>query len=516
MHVSFRELGQLEQRKGGNILIRMKDLDRSSLSAATRGGCKFAIVGALLLGMPALSQTAQGSAGATGAAPSLPQGTGAGVSSSSFQGSLVTDKPTAGVLDLSLDEAIRRGEQSNLGIILQSSQQQAAAGQKLQQLQALLPTVDAQARITVTQINLAAEGFKFPGVNPIVGPFQVVDFRAYLSWSLLNVASLENYIAAHHNFEGAKLSAQDARDMVVLTVGNGYLMCIADAARVQSVTAELQTTQVSLDQANAAHDAGTSPKLDVLRAQVDNQNLQQQLIVAQNQLEKDKLALARIIGLPLAQQFRLTDTAPFAPLDQVDPDAAVVAALKNRKDLQSIQEQLKAASAQKTAAFAQQLPAAAFQGDLGDIGTTPGHSHATYTATGVVSAPVLQIAKTRGDEEVADAHYRQLQAQYSDMQQQVNADVRDAILDIQSAAKLVDVTHSNVDLANEALSEAQQRFKAGVSDNLAVSQAQSQAEQASDQYISALYQHNIAKLSLARALGVAQSNYKDYFGGKQQ
>jgi outer membrane protein TolC len=142
--------------------------------------------------------------------------------------------------------------------------------------------------------------------------------------------------------------------------------------------------------------------------------------------------------------------------------------------------------------------------------------HATYTATGVVSAPVLQIAKTRGDEEVADAHYRQLQAQYSDMQQQVNADVRDAILDIQSAAKLVDVTHSNVDLANEALSEAQQRFKAGVSDNLAVSQAQSQAEQASDQYISALYQHNIAKLSLARALGVAQSNYKDYFGGKQQ
>ena len=466
--------------------------------AAVRGGVILTGLAALLATATAFGQAGQ-----------------SGVSASSYQGSLVTDKPTGAVMDLSLDEAIRRGLQHNLGVILQSSQQEAAAGQRLQQLQALLPTVDAQAKISVEQLNLAAQGLKFPGINPIVGPFQVVDFRAYLTWSLFNVASMENFIAARHNFEGTKLSAQDARDMVVLTVGNAYLMCIADAARVESVGSELKTTQVSLDQANANHDAGTSPKLDVLRAQVDNQNLQQQLIVAQNQLEKDKLALARTIGLPLAQQFALMDTAPYAPLDTIDVDQAVAQALKNRKDLQAMQEQLKAAKAQKTAAFAQQLPAASFSGDFGDIGTTPGHSHDTYTAVGTVSAPVLQIAKTRGDEEVADAQYRQLQAQYSDMTQQVNADVRDAVLDIQSAAKLVEATKSNVDLANEALSEAQDRFKAGVSDNLATSQAQSQAEQASDQYISALYQHNIAKLSLARALGIAQTNYKDYFGGKQ-
>jgi len=482
-----------------------------------RGGIFLTPLAALLLGMPVLAQTGGSSQGGqtmqSAPAPSFtPQN---GVSSSSYQGSLVTDKPTGAVMDLSLDEAIRRGLQHNLGLILQSSQEEQAAGQRLEQMQALLPTVDAQAKISVTQLNLAAEGFKFPGINPIVGPFQVVDFRAYLTWSLFNVSSMENFIAAKHNFQGAKLSAQDARDMVVLTVGNAYLMCIADAARVESVNSELQTTQVSLDQANANHDAGTSPKLDVLRAQVDNQNLQQQLIVAQNQFEKDKLALARTIGLPLAQQFALTDTAPYAPLDSVDVDQAVAQALKNRKDLQGVQQQLKAAKAQKTAAFAQQLPAASFSGDFGDIGTTPGHSHDTYTAAGTVSAPILQIAKTRGDEEVADAQYRQLQAEYSDMTQQVNADVRDAILDIQSAAKLVEATKSNVDLANEALSEAQQRFKAGISDNLATSQAESQAEQASDQYISALYQHNIAKLSLARALGIAETNYKDYFGGKQ-
>jgi outer membrane protein TolC len=153
-------------------------------------------------------------------------------------------------------------------------------------------------------------------------------------------------------------------------------------------------------------------------------------------------------------------------------------------------------------------------GDFGDLGTTVGHSHSTYTATGTVSVPILQIAKTRGDEQVAAATYESARARYSDQIQQVNADIRNSILDIRSAAKLVEVTQSNVALATEALSEAQQRFRAGVADNLPVSQAQSTTEQANDQYISALYQHNVAKLSLARALGIAQTNYKDYLGGK--
>ena len=157
---------------------------------------------------------------------------------------------------------------------------------------------------------------------------------------------------------------------------------------------------------------------------------------------------------------------------------------------------------------------ASFAGDYGDIGTTPGHSHGTFTATGQVSVPVLQIAKTKGQEQVADAQYEQSKAKLADQIQQVNQDVRDSLLDIQSAARLVDSTHSNVELANQALSDAQQRFRAGVADNLPVSQAQSQVEQANDQYISALYQHNVAKLSLARALGAAQTNYKDYLGGK--
>jgi len=439
---------------------------------------------------------------------------GAQPTQDSFHGSIVAGKATEGVLDLSLDDAVQRGLRQNLGLILQTSAQKNAAGQRLEELQTLLPTVNATASIEVQQINLAAFGLKFPGINPIIGPFQVVDFRAYLTQNLVNVSALKNYLSAKHNFAGAKLTAEDARDLVVLTVGNAYLLCIADAARIEAVNAELATSKVSLDQAVAAHDAGTSPRLDVLRAQVDYQNEEQSLISTKNNLEKDKLALARTIGIPLDQQFRLTDLVPFKVLDNVDPQAAFVQALKSRKDLAAYAEQVKAAGDQKTSAWAYQLPVASFAGDYGDIGTTPGNSHGTFTATGQISVPVLQIAKTRGQEQVANAQYEQAKDKLADQIQQVNQDVRDSLLDIQSAAKLVDSTHSNVELANQALSDAQQRFHAGVSDNLPVSQAQSQVEQANDQYISALYQHNLAKLSLARAMGVAQTNYKVYLGGK--
>jgi outer membrane protein TolC len=449
-----------------------------------------------------------------GPAVNTSSSTTAGGIDPSFKGSLVSGKATDGVLPLSLDEAMQRGLKSNLGLILQSSDERSANGQKLIQLQQLLPTVTGSASIEVEQVDLAAFGLKFPGINPIVGPFQVEDFRAYLTQNLINLQAFQQYLAAKHNFNAAKLSAEDARDLVVLTVGNAYLLCVADQARITAVQAELDSSKLSFDQAKDAHEAGTSPRLDVLRAQVDYQSEQQSLIAATNQLAKDKLALARTIGLPLAQQFELTDTTPFQALDAPDPQTAFAQALKQRKDLAAAVERNKAAEATHRAAVDEQLPELSANGNFGDLGTTVGHSHATYAATGELSAPILQIAKTHGDKEVAAAELDQSKAKLSDQVQQMNADVRDAILDIQTAAKLVEATKSNVELAREALDEAQQRFKAGVDESLPVSQALATDRQAEDQYIAALYQHNVAKLALARALGVASSNYKDYLGGK--
>ncbi len=442
------------------------------------------------------------------------QATPAQVNSSTYQGSIVQQAPVAGVLPLSLDQAIRMGLKYNLGLVLSGVNSGSAGAQRLQQLQSLLPTVNGSFKEAVQQTNLRAEGLNFPGLPAVIGPYAYTDIRGSMQWSLLNLSSLQNYMASKHNFEGSKLSVEDAKDMVVLTVGNAYLLCIADASRVQSAQAQVDTSKVSLDQAVANHQAGTAPLLDELRARVDYQTQQQTLITAQNQYEKDKIALARAIGLPLEQSYTLTDLAPFQALDNLDPNAAVQEGLAHRRDLQALQQQVEGAKASRSAATAERYPTISFSGDYGLIGPTLGHSNGTFDAVGTATVPLFEEGKLRGDAQNAQAQLEQKQAQLNDLRGQISADVRDSILDIQAAAKQVAVSHSNVELATEALSEAQQRYAAGVADNLAVSQAQSSMAQADDQYVSSLYQHNVAKLSLARALGIAQTNYKDYVGGK--
>jgi outer membrane protein TolC len=454
-----------------------------------------------------------GPGGSSSSGPSV-QAAPAQVNSSTYQGSLVKQAPVPGVLPLTLDQAIHMGLQYNLGLVLSGTNAGSARAQQLQQLQALLPTVTGTAKESVQEINLKAEGLSIPGFPTIIGPFAYTDLRGSAQWSLLNLSSLDNYLAARHNFQGSKLSIEDAKDMVVLTVGNAYLLCIADASRVQSAQAQVSTSKISLDQAVANHQAGTAPLLDELRARVDYQTQQQTLISAQNQYEKDKIALARAIGLPLEQSYELADQAPFKALENVDVNAAVQQGLAHRQDLQALQQQVEGARVSRSAATAERYPTIAFSGDYGDIGPTVGHSHGTFDAVGTASVPLFEEAKLRGDARGAQAQLEQKQAQLSDLRGQISADVRNSILDIESAAKQVSVATSNAALAAEALSEAQQRYVAGVADNLAVSQAQQSMAQADDQLVSSLYQHNVAKLSLARAMGIAQTNYKDYVGGK--
>lgn len=434
-------------------------------------------------------------------------------SAGSFQGSVPTGTATAQTIDLSLDAAIERGLKTNLGIILSGTQTAGARAQRLSQLQSLLPSIDFNAREAALQVDLPAEGLRIPGFPKIIGPFGYTDVRATMTWSLVNVESLRNYLAARHDFAAAQLSAEDAHDLVVLTVGNAYLLVLADRTAVSSAQAQVDTAKVSLDQAVANHQAGTAPLLDELRARVDYQSLEQQLIAAQSALEKDKLALARAIGLPLDQKFNLTDDAPYAPFDGLDAETLIKQAKANRKDLAAMVEMEAAAAEQRQAATAARLPTVNINADYGDIGTTLAHSHGTVDASAGLSVPIFDEYALRGQAQQAQAQLDVAQAQLSDKQAQIEADVRDALLDIASAQQQVQVADSSRSLANEALKEAQERYANGVSDNLAVSQAQQSVAQADGQYVASLYRYNVAKLSLARALGDGQ-NYKKYVGGK--
>ena len=430
-----------------------------------------------------------------------------------FHGGVPAGKAESGSIALTLEDAITRGLRQNLGLLLSQTQTATLHGQQLEQLQALLPKVDGNLSENLMQTDLAAEGLRVPGFPTIIGPFGYTDVRANLSWTALSLTSLHRYLAAKHDFQAGRLTADDARQMVILTVGNAYLMVVADQSEVESTQAELATSKTSLDQAKARHDAGTAPKLDVLRAQVDYQTHQQQLIVVENRLVKDKLALARAIGLPLDQSYSVADSIPYSAFDQPDVQNEIRQALATRKDRQASAETTASMVEQRKAATADRLPTVKINADYGDIGVNLNHSHGTGDASGTLTIPIFKEAEFRGEAQMAQSQLDQQKARQSDLDAQIEADIRDALLDIASTEKQVGVADSNRKLAQEELSDAQQRYSAGVSDNLAVTQAQQSVAQADSSYINSLYQHNVAKLNLARSMGMAQ-NYKEYLGGK--
>ena len=331
-----------------------------------------------------------------------------GPTASSYQGSVPTGEATAQPIGLSLDDAIQRGLTS------QSRHHSERHANRFGARPAAEPIAVAaalgglqRARKPITQVDLPAEGLRIPDFPNIIGPFGYTDVRASLSWSLVDLHSLRNYLAARHNFAAAQLSAEDARDMVVLTVGNAYLLVLAD-----------RTAGGKRGSPGPAHPRSRSTRrsptttpeprrmLDELSARVDYQSQQQQLIAARNALEKDKLALARTIGLPLAQSFTLTDQAPYAVFDQFDVAALIAQAHANRKDLAALVEQAKAAEEQRKAAAAERLPTVKADADYGDIGTTLSHSHGTVDATGTLSVPVFKEFELRGEAQQAQAQPR--------------------------------------------------------------------------------------------------------------
>jgi outer membrane protein TolC len=438
------------------------------------------------------------------------------VQQNGFTGSVPETKLSPEPLPISFLDAIDRGLKQNLGLLLSEDNTLAARGAKWKELSNLLPNVQAKGLEDVQQTSLSALGLKIPiaGFPRVVGPFNYLDARAFLDQSVFNWNYIQKERAAAQSLKAAAYSYKDARELVVLITGNAYLEAIAEAARVETAEAQVKTAQTLYDRSVDQQKAGVSPAIDTLRAQVELQSRQQQLIVARNDFAKQKLALSRIIGLALGQEFILTDKAPYDMLVPPTLEESLRRAYAARADYQAALAQARAAELSRRAASAELYPTFDLEGDFGDIGVNPATSNGTFHVAGTVTVPIFQGGKTHADVLQAEAELRQAKARLQDLRGQIDNDVRTALLDLNAASEQVQVARSTVDLAEQTLTQAQDRFTAGVTDNLEVVQAQESVASAHETYISSLYAHNLAKVELARALGNAEQGVKQYLKGK--
>ncbi|MGO8984703.1 MAG: TolC family protein [Terriglobales bacterium] len=436
---------------------------------------------------------------------------------SKFAGSVPT-KPVPGVMPLSLRDAIDRGLKQNLGVLLSHADIRSARGQRWEQLSALLPHVTAAPYVAETKLNVDELGFaglaNLLHISPAVGPFSYFDARANVTQTLFDWKSINATHAASQSLKSADYTFKDARDLVVLAVGYTYFQGVADEARMETAEAQVKTAQAVYDQAADQVNAGTSPDIDGLRAKVELQTRQQQLIQVRNNFAIQKLTVARVIGLAPGQEFEFTDKALYEPFEGIAIDEALKRAYASRSDYQAALTDVRASESVRKAAGAGYLPSLSMEADYGTGGSHPSTATRVYDVRGTLSIPIFQGGSVHGDILQADARLEQNRERLDNLRAQIDSDVRAALLNLQSAADQVNVARSNIDLAEQTLTQSLDRFSAGVSDTVEVVQSQEAVASAHEQYISSLYSYNYAKISLVRALGIAEEGVKEYFKGK--
>ena len=430
-------------------------------------------------------------------------------------GSMPTGEASADTVSLTLLDAIQRGMKYNIGVIGAGEDARTSRAERMRALRELLPNVSAKLSATGQQVDLAAFGFTgVAGFPNVIGPFSVYDARAYLTQNVLDLSSRRTLHARDEDIKASELTEKDIREQVVLVVTGLYLQGIAGTSRIEAAAAQVSTAEALLKNAQDRKDAGTSPAIDVLRAQVQLQSLQQRQIYYEGESQKQLLALARAIGLPQAQKIKLVDPGFTEPLPPVPLDEMLKTAYTNRRDYQSAQASLRAAELDLSAARAEKYPTADINANYGAIGLRPDSSHGTMFIAGELNIPIFQGGRVEADVLATDSTVKKRRAALQNLRGQIDNEVRTSLIDTQNAFRQVEVARSSVSLAREQLAQSQDRFRAGVTNNLEVVQSQEAVATAEENLISSLFTFNISRAALVRAEGLAEQYIVTYLKGK--
>lgn len=446
-----------------------------------------------------------------------------------FYGSVTEHAATDETLHLSLDDAIRRGLEYNLGLREAEAQQKDLRGERDEAFQDFLPTITLTGDSGYHEYNLVTFGFRpsslqnfaklYPGgVLPpgftTITRATVTEGMVHLNWTLFSGTVIAGWKAAGAAERSAHYAMMSARGETVQQVATVYLRAVADSSQVDNAKANVEQAQVLLNNEHAAHVAGTVANLDELRAKVELESQQQSLISAQYALDKDLILLKREIGLAPGQNIALTDSGPYSDLAEESLPELMATAYKDRQDYQNLLNQVQGFKSIHAAYRARRWPKLSFSGFYGTQTVTTVGTHGVFSAVGTLSVPIYREAEIRGGEDASEAQLNAAQYQLVNLREQMEQQVRSAQLDIDAAKQLVDVARSNVQVATRELSDETDRVNAGVDTNLPLVEAQTSLAGAQSSLVESVFRYNVSKLALARATGVLELDYRLYLTGK--
>jgi len=412
---------------------------------------------------------------------------------------------------LTLREAIERGLQANLSVLVAGTRVQESEGAATRSYSHLLPHLRTQTYANFQNRNLRAFGLSLPGlpVPEVIGPFSNYDFRVYADQNILDLESYRSWRASQDQIQSGKLDYQDARDRIVRSVASLYLNGQAAQARIEAAESRVTASEALDKLARDKHDAGTATGVDVLRAQVQLANDKQALLVEQNQYKQALLALARNIGMNPGTPLELAEPLRFQSIPSSQAEMLLASALLSRSDYLSLASQRQSLTEQQRANRARYYPKLSISGNYGGLGRSIGDLRGTEFIQGQIDFTLFDRDR-KGEAEELAARIQRVDDQIADLRRGIEEEIREALLNLESAADQVTVAQEGRDLAQRELDLTQDRFQSGVTNNVEVITAQDELARAQENYILAVASYADAKFALARAAGNTEKNLGQY------
>jgi outer membrane protein len=418
------------------------------------------------------------------------------------------------VLELSLKQAVdlALAPDGNTRVKLAAEAIRQADARSAEARAALLPDVEGSLSEQNETSNLKAYGFSFlripvPGlsISTFVGPFDVFDARASVTESVFDFSSIRGYQAAKVAAEAVKADNQGTRDQVTDQVARAYLTGLRAQAALDTAKANVELSEALLKLSQSLKAAGTGTGIEVTRADVQLADDRQQLIVAENNVERSHLELLKVIGLRLDRPVELTGALAYIPAENPDPVQALASARENRAELKAQQQREQSARLSYSGVKFERLPSVAAFGNYGSSGSAINDSVPTRVYGASLKIPIFDGGRRDARRAESASEYRQEQIRTQDLRDQIELDVRLALQSLRSADAEVKAAEEGLKLSENELAQAQRRYKAGVSNSIEVTDAQTRLQRARYNRIDALYNYNVARIDLGTATGTIRS-----------
>ncbi len=418
------------------------------------------------------------------------------------------------VLQLSLKQAVQLAlaPEGSTRVKLAEEDLKQAESRADESRDALLPDFEGSLQYQNETVNLKAFGFDFPKI-PIpgfviptfVGPFSVLDARASFNQTVFDFSSIRRYQASKVAVEATKADNEGTNDQVTDQVARAYLAGLRAQASVDTGHANVELSESLLRLAQQQKTAGTGTGIEITRAEVQLANDRQALLVAENDLDRTRLQLLKVIGLKLDNPVELVDRLAYTPMESVDPAQALATATQHRAELRAQQRREENARLNFSATKLERLPSVSAFANYGDIGSSVYSVLPTRSVGASVKIPIFDGGRRDARRVESASLFRSESIRTADLRDQIELDVRLAIDSLHSADAQVKTAEDGLNLAENEVAQAERRYKAGVSNSVEVTDAQTRLARARDNRINALYNYNLARIDLGTATGTIQS-----------